>query len=41
VSMLLYFFLEIGSLDFGSFIIKSIATDFQGSYNYSIDCISL
>jgi hypothetical protein len=41
VSILSYSFPEIRSLDFGSFIMKSIATDFQGSYSCSIDCISL
>jgi RsiW-degrading membrane proteinase PrsW (M82 family) len=41
VSMLLYSFPEIESRDFDSFIIKSIATDFQGSCNCGIDYINL
>jgi hypothetical protein len=41
VNMMLYFFPEIGFLDFGSFTIKSMATDFQGFYSCGIDCISL
>jgi hypothetical protein len=41
VSMLSYSFCVVGSLDLGNFTMKSITTDFHGSFRVAIDSISL